>query len=130
MNEAIGDLLPFAVGTALSPFPIIAIVLILATPRAHANGLAFLLGWIFGLTALGGLVLLVAGGADASDDGEPATWVSLVKLVLGALLLVFAVRQWRERDAEKQTPKWMQSLDQLTPVKAAGIAVLLSGVNP
>ena len=34
MNEAIGDLLPFAVGTALSPFPIIAIVLILATPRA------------------------------------------------------------------------------------------------
>ena len=130
MNEAIGDLLPFAVGTALSPFPIIAIVLILATPRAHVNGLAFMLGWIFGLTALGGLVLLVAGGADASDEGEPATWVSVLKIALGALLLVFAARQWRERDAEKETPKWMQSLDQLTPVKAAGIAVLLSGVNP
>ena len=94
------------------------------------NGLAFMLGWILGLTALGGLVLLVAGGADASDEGEPATWVSVLKIALGALLLVFAARQWRERDAEKETPKWMQSLDQLTPVKAAGIAVLLSGVNP
>lgn len=130
MNEAIGDLLPFAVGTALSPFPIIAIVLILATPRAHVNGLAFMLGWILGLTALGALVLVAAGGADASDDGEPATWVSLVKLVLGALLLVLAVKQWRERDVEKPAPKWMQTLDQLSPVKAAGIAVLLSAVNP
>ena len=72
-------------------------MLILATPRARVNGPAFLLGWIFGLTALGGLVLLVAGGADASDDGEPATWVSVLKLVLGALLLVFAVEQWRGR---------------------------------
>ena len=75
-------------------------------------------------------MLLVAGGADASDEGEPATWVSVLKIALGALLLVFAARQWRERDVEKETPKWMQSLDQLTPVKAAGIAMLLSGVNP
>ena len=54
----------------------------------------------------------------------------LVKIVLGALLLLFAVRQWRGRDAEKETPKWMQSLDQFTPVKAVGMAVLLSAVNP
>lgn len=130
MNEAVGDLLPFAVGTALSPFPIIAVVLILATPRARINGLAFMLGWIFGLAALGGLVLVAAGGADASDDGEPATWVSVVKLVLGALLLVFAVRSWRVRDVEKPPPKWMQAMDTLTPVKAAGMAVVLSTANP
>lgn len=130
MSEAIGQLLPFAVGTALSPFPIIAVVLILATPRARVNGPAFMLGWIFGLAALGALVLVVAGGADASDDGQPATWVSVLKLVLGALLLIFAVRQWRERDAEKPAPKWMQAMDSLTPVKAAGIAVVLSAANP
>jgi hypothetical protein len=130
MNEAIGDLLPFAVGTALSPFPVIAIVLILATPRARVNGPAFLLGWIAGLTALGALVLVAAGGADASDDGEPATWVSVVKLALGTLLLVFAARQWRDRDVEKEPPKWMRSLDALSPLKAAGLAVVLSSVNP
>jgi threonine/homoserine/homoserine lactone efflux protein len=130
MTEAIGQLLPFAVGTALSPFPIIAIVLILATPRATVNGLAFLLGWIVGLTLVGGLILLVAGGADASEAGEPAMWVSLVKLALGALLLWFAVGQWRGRNVEKPAPKWMQAMDALKPGKALGLGVLLAAVNP
>jgi hypothetical protein len=130
MNQAIGDLLPFAVGTALSPFPIIAVVLILATPRARINGPAFLLGWLFGLTLVGALILLVASGAGASDDGEPATWVSVVKLVLGALLLVLAVRQWGARHVEKPAPKWMRAMDALAPGKAAGLAVLLAAVNP
>jgi len=130
MSEAIGQLLPFAVGTALSPFPIIAVVLILATPRATVNGLAFLLGWIVGLTLVGGVILLAAGGADASDDGEPATWVSVTKLVLGALLLVLAFRAWRGRDVEKPAPKWMQAMDALKPGKAAGLAVVLAAVNP
>jgi threonine/homoserine/homoserine lactone efflux protein len=94
------------------------------------NGPAFLLGWIGGLTVLGALVLVAAGGADASAEGEPATWVSVVKLALGAVLLVLAVRQWRDRDVAKETPKWMRSLDALSPVKAAGTAVLLSSVNP
>jgi hypothetical protein len=46
MNEAIGQLLPFAVGVGLSPIPIIAVVLMLATPRARVNGPAFLPGWL------------------------------------------------------------------------------------
>ncbi len=46
MNEAIGQSLPFAVGVGLSPIPIIAVVLMLATPRARVNGPAFLAGWV------------------------------------------------------------------------------------
>jgi threonine/homoserine/homoserine lactone efflux protein len=130
MNEAIGQLLPFAVGAALSPFPIIAVVLILATPRARVNGPAFMAGWMFGLAALGGLVLFAAGGADATDDDGPATWVAVLKLVLGTLLLVLAIRQWASRHVEKPAPKWMQAMDTFTPAKSAGLAVLLSAVNP
>ena len=40
-------------------------------------------------------MLLVAGGASASKHGSPATWVSIVKIVLGVLLLLLAVKQWR-----------------------------------
>jgi len=40
MGQAIGDILPLAIGVALSPVPIIAIVLMLGTPRARANGTA------------------------------------------------------------------------------------------
>jgi hypothetical protein len=40
MGEAIGDSLPMAIGIALSPVPIIAVVLMLTTERARVNGLA------------------------------------------------------------------------------------------
>jgi threonine/homoserine/homoserine lactone efflux protein len=97
MKEAIGQVLSLAVGVAISPVPIIAVVLMLATPRARANGLAFVLGWIAGLAVVGTIVLLVSSGASASENGQPATWVSVLELVLGALLLMVAVRQWRGR---------------------------------
>jgi threonine/homoserine/homoserine lactone efflux protein len=130
MNEAIGQVLAFGVVVSISPVPIIAIVLMLATPRAAVNGPAFVLGWIVGLGSLGTLILLVSSGADASEGGEPATWVSWLKLVLGALLLLVALKQWRGRSADKPEPKWMEAVDHFTPAKAFGMAILLSAVNP
>ena len=133
MGDAIGQMLPAAVGVALSPLPIVAVVLMLVSRRGRTSGPAFVLGWILGLAVVGAIVLSAAGGAGASDDGNPATGVSVLKLVLGALLLFVAARQWRgrPRDPEQvETPKWMGALDTFTPAKAAGTGALLSGVNP
>jgi threonine/homoserine/homoserine lactone efflux protein len=130
MNQAIGQVLPLAVAVSISPIPIIAVVLMLGTPRARVNGPAFVLGWIIGLGALGTLILVVSSGADAYEDGEPAAWVSWLKLALGVLVLLVALKQWRGRHAAKEQPKWMQTVDHFTPVKAFGMAVLLSAVNP
>jgi threonine/homoserine/homoserine lactone efflux protein len=133
VGEAIGQLLPFAVGVAVSPMPIIAVVLMLVTPRARINGLAFLLGWIVGIALAGAILLAIAGPSNASQEGQPATWVNWLKLVLGLLLLVVAVRQWRARPHEGEevaTPKWMGALDSFTPPKAIGAAVLLGTLNP
>jgi threonine/homoserine/homoserine lactone efflux protein len=131
--DAIGQLLSLGVGVSLSPVPIIAVVLMLGTPRARVNGPAFVLGWIVGLTIVGVIVLVIAGGAGANDAGEPATWVDWVKLVLGVLLLIVAVRQWRGRPhagEDAALPKWMQAIDQFTPGRSFGIAAALSGINP
>jgi threonine/homoserine/homoserine lactone efflux protein len=133
MNEAIGQILSLGVGVTLSPLPIVAVVLMLATPRARANGPAFLFGWLAGLSLVGAVVLLVSGGADASTDDGPATWVSALKLVLGAGALLLALKQWRGRprgDDEPSLPKWMQAIDGFSPAKAFGLAVVLSAVNP
>ena len=133
MGDAIGQMLPTAVGVAISPLPIVAVVLMLVTPRGRVNGIAFVLGWMLGLAVVGAIVLGVASGAGASDEGEPATWVSVLKLVLGLLALLIGVRQYRGRphgDAAPERPKWMRALDQFTPVKAAGAAAALSAVNP
>ncbi len=133
MGAAIGQTLSLAVGVALSPVPIIAVTLMLVTPRARSNGPAFLVGWLAGLAIVGAVVLLVAGPANANDNGEPATWVDVLKLVLGALVLRIALRQWRGRphDGEEgPTPKWMGAIDTFTPPKAAGAGAVLAGANP
>ena len=100
MGQTIGrDILPFAVGIAISPMPIIAIILMLITPKARTNGLAFLAGWILGL--------LVIGGSCWSSRTPQACRArrriddrGRVKLLLGLLLLFgAALRQWRSRPA-------------------------------
>jgi threonine/homoserine/homoserine lactone efflux protein len=133
MGDAIGQVLPFAVVVALSPIPIIGVVLMLGTPRARSNAPAFILGWLIGLILVGTIVLLVASGANASESGEPATWVGVLKLVLGALLLLVGLKQWRNRprgDADAALPGWMRRVDQFTPGRAAAMGVALSAINP
>jgi threonine/homoserine/homoserine lactone efflux protein len=133
VGQAIGSVLSLALGVALSPIPIVAVVLMLATPRGKVNGPAFVLGWIAGLGIVGAIVLLLAGGISASNSGEPKTWVSVLKLVLGLGLLLVAARQWRGRprgEAEPELPGWMKTIDTFSPLRAAGLAVLLAGPNP
>lgn len=132
MGPAVGQSLPIAVGVLISPMPIVAVVLMLVSKKAKANGFSFLLGWIVGIAALGSIVLLVAGAATPDASGPPA-WASVVKIVLGVLLLLLAVSQWRGRPREgasPRPPRWMSAIDALTPVKAFGLAVLLGAVNP
>ena len=60
--------------------------------------------------ALGTIVLVVSSGASASTHGAPATWVGILKIVLGVLLVLLAVKQWRGRprgDADPELPGWM-----------------------
>ncbi len=95
VSDAVGQILAFGLAVGLSPIPIIGAILMLATPRARSNSLAFVAGWVLGLAAIGTLVLVVAGGGDASEQGAPAEWVSIVKLGLGVVLFWLAVRQWR-----------------------------------
>lgn len=133
MGAAIGDVLGLAAGVAVSPLPIVAMILVLATPRGRVNGIVFGLGWVLGLAVLGAVVLALAGPADASDGGEPAAWTGWLKLLLGVLALLLAVRQWRGRPApgsEPQMPRWMASIDRLKPGGALGLGALLSAVNP
>ena len=133
MGAAIGEMLPLAIGIALSPLPIIAIILMLITPKARSNGLAFLGGWMLGLAVVGAIVLIVADTAGVATSSGPSRTVSLIKLVLGLLLLVLAWRRFGKRPkagAEAPMPKWMRALDSFTPTRSLAIGALLSGVNP
>jgi threonine/homoserine/homoserine lactone efflux protein len=115
------------------PDPHHPVVLMLTTPRARANGPAFLAGWLLGLGIVGAVVLALAGPAGASQSGKPASWVSWVQIALGVLLLLVALRQFRgrPRDGEDaQMPKWMGAIDKFKPLTELGFAAVLAGANP
>ncbi len=133
MRQAISEVLPYAVGVAISPIPIIAVILMLFSGRARTNGPAFLVGWIIGLAVVVGVVYALAEANDVATDSGASDGSSTVQVVLGVVLLVLALRNWRKRPGpgeEAAMPKWMATIDAFTPVKALGLAVVLSAVNP
>ncbi|MDQ5893757.1 MAG: hypothetical protein QG596_18 [Actinomycetota bacterium] len=133
MGEAIGQTLPLAVAIAVSPVGIIASVLILGTAKARSNGISFLAGWIIGLLALGGLLLLLNRSAAASSGGDPAGWTGYASIGLGLILLIFAYRQlkkWRTSKGEPDLPGWMSKLDDFDAARSAVAGIALAAVNP
>jgi hypothetical protein len=133
MGPVIGEILPLALGVAISPIPIIAAILMLLSPKARATSVGFLIGWVGGIVVAVVVFALLSSvlpgrGADAAN---PVT--AVIHLLLGVLLLVLALRQWRRRPKageEPALPKWMQAIDQVTFAKALGLGFLLSAVNP
>ncbi|MFC4055801.1 GAP family protein [Actinomadura syzygii] len=134
MGEVIGDLLPLAVGVAISPIPIIAVILMLLAPRARDAGLGFLGGWVAGIVVATTVLVVIANAIGMTDtSGQPKTPVSWIKLLLGVLVLTLAAKQWTARPgpgAPAELPAWMKAIDRLTPVRSASLGVLLSAVNP
>ena len=127
-----GDLLPMAIGVALSPVPIIAVILMLGTPKARSNGPAFAAGWVLGLIIVSVIVLLLASDSDDTDSGS-STAVDVIKLLFGVLFLLMAFKQWQARPkagVEPEMPKWMAAIDRFTAGKSLGLGLVLSGVNP
>src|SRR3954452_16607244 len=58
VGKVLGDLLPLAVGVAISPVPIIAVILMLLAPKAGRASTGFLIMWVVGIAAATTVFLL------------------------------------------------------------------------
>ncbi|WP_309231451.1 GAP family protein [Nocardia sp. SYP-A9097] len=125
----IGDLFPLAVGVWLSPIPVVAAILMLLSANARRASAGFAVGWVLGIASVTGVVTAVAGSGHTDSSEAPSAVVSGIKIVLGALLLFIAFRQWRSR-ADDSIPPWMRAIDGLGLGRAIGLGLLLSVVNP
>jgi threonine/homoserine/homoserine lactone efflux protein len=133
MGKAIGDILSSAVGVAISPVPIIAVILILFSKRARSNGTLFLVGWVLALATLCTVVMLIGSSANIATSSGPSKGSAVIRIVLGALLLVAAGRQWKKRPRkgeEAKMPKWMEGLEEFNSLKSFIMAVALAALNP
>ena len=133
MNAVIGDILPLALAVAISPIPIIATILMLMSPKPRPLGLSFLGGWVVGIGVAVVAFTLLGGILPGPETGGSRPVVGTIQLIVGALLLLMAVKQWRGRPGpgeDAELPKWMAAIDTMKPGAALGLALLLSAVNP
>jgi threonine/homoserine/homoserine lactone efflux protein len=133
MGQVIGEFLPLAIFVAISPIPIIGVILMLFTDRARSDSLSFLAGWVTGIVLAMLLLLALASTTELATGAGPSTTAAWVMLILGALLLFAAVREWRGRPApgsDPELPAWMSKIDRMGPGGALRLALLLSAANP
>lgn len=131
MLDALGQTLGYAVGIAISPIPIAAVILMLFSSRARVNSVSFMVAWLVGI-ALVTTVMVMLPGLD-TEGSEPSTTTGWIKLAIGLLLLTGGARQWHSRpgpDEEPSMPGWMGRIDDLGPTGAFGLGFVLSAVNP
>ncbi len=129
MAGAIGQILGNAVGVAISPVPVIALILMLFSRAATRNSLSFLAGWLLGLTGVGLVVLAIGSGSSSG----PSDASGVIKILIGILFLALAAKQFKSRPrpgVEAEMPAWMASIDGMTAVKAFGLGLLLTVPNP
>ena len=133
MGTAIGEILPLALGIAISPIPIIATILMLLSPKARVTGVGFMIGWIIGIVVAVVAYTLLSTIIPENDPNASKPTQGVIQLILGVLLLLLAVRQWRGRptgNEKSALPKWMQAIDKVSFPVAFGLGFLLSALNP
>jgi hypothetical protein len=132
VGEAVSAIVPSALAAAISPIPITAVILMLFTARARVNAPIFTLGWALGLLVVTAIAYLIGDSQDLATDEVASNWAFAMKAILGILLLLLALRQWRGRlkASDPAPPTWMEGLDQFTSVKAFGLGALFGGPSP
>jgi hypothetical protein len=131
MGEIFVNMLPYAIGIAISPVPVITVILTLFSARARANGPSFLLGWAIGIAIPAAVILMLAIRTKGDEPLPPSYTASILRVALGLALLVFAIRQWSQRHKPSSKPLLMKVVDSITPWKALLVGFLFADVtNP
>jgi len=125
----VNDAIPYALGVAFSPVAIASSLLLLTSRRAAANGTLFAIGWTIGVAllaaAFSGLVIELG-----VEDAHPS-WVAGLELAIGLTCLaaaLFLILGRGRRTARSSSI--IGAIDTVTPRKAAGLGIVLSGANP
>jgi hypothetical protein len=126
MRYVIVDLLPLIVGAAVVPLYSIAVLLLLQSKGGLLKAIAFVSGGVAVRLVQGILFGLVIGEAcQANGEPGPRLIVSTLLLIVGILLLVTALKQWRRQDdPDAPTPHWMSAIGGLSALKAVGAGAL------
>jgi threonine/homoserine/homoserine lactone efflux protein len=118
---------------AISPVPIVAVILILFSARARRNGIFYLFGWVLGLAIVLGAVLLLPDGLDIDRTPVLLMGGAVLRLLVGLLLVAAAFAVWLRRPKASEAhplPHWTEQIEQFSALKAMVLAIGLAVINP
>jgi hypothetical protein len=122
------NLVLIGLAVALDPLPLTAFLIVLPSQRGTIKGAAFVFGWLVSLA----IVVIITVLATGNNPPKPATVPSLaslaVKIALGVVLVVIALRHIRARSRPKppkKPPKWQEHVDSMSPWFALALAPTL-----
>jgi len=118
-----------ALGVAVSPLPVAAMLLLLGGERAVAKGAAFWLAWVAGVAVPTAAFVLLAGRLDGNEDAVRP--IAVGEIAAGILLVAVVLRhRFGGGVRAGAEPAWLQALDRAGTTRAAALALLLSALNP
>lgn len=131
MAQIIASIISPAIGVAVSPFPIVGLILTLLSKNGRKNSLCYTGGWVFGNAAAFFLGVLLMTAVGTTQDGKPF-WTKVVSGVLGVALIVMGINEFRKRPKkgeEPKTPAWFEKMSGISPFGSFGFGFLLSALN-
>lgn len=127
------EYLPMAIGIALSPIPIIALIIILFSDKAKKNSLVFSVTWVLIIGAISAfLVAGVSKGAVAASSDGHGSALAIIQILLGVLMLYISFKNFIKRPKKGDVapmPKWMEKVESFTPREVFGISATLAAIN-
>ena len=122
------NLLLIGLAVALDPLPLTAFLVVLPSKRGVRKGAAYLFGWLVSLAIVVTVTVLATGNNPPRPNTVPSLAALAVRMAIGALLLVLAIRQRRRMRGPKKPkkpPKWQEHVDNMSPWFALGLAPTL-----
>lgn len=125
MIATLGDVLPLALGLALSPFAIVTTIILLLGPGGRGKAASFGVGWLLSLALLTGVAFWVTDAVAVDNPDTAATGVDGVQLAFGLLFFALAGAAWRKRPrpGAPATSTLLDRLDGLSVAGALGIGL-------
>jgi hypothetical protein len=121
------DLIIIGLAITLEPIPLTAFLLILLAKDGTKKGAVFIFGWLLSLAIVVAITVLATGNKPPKPNTAPSLGALAVKILIGVVLILIAVRQRRRMGKPKppkKQPKWQTGLDNMSPWFAIGLAPL------
>ena len=122
------DLVLIGLAIAFDPLPLTAFIVVLPSKRGVRNGAAFLFGWLVSLAIVVAVTVLATGNNPPKPNTAPSLASLAVRIAIGTVLVVIAIRQRRRMRGPKKPkkpPKWQEHVDNMSPWFAMGLAPTL-----